>query len=136
MAFQGSRGTSCERVEIGCTVDADCPSKQACIRGQCQNPCLLDNPCGLNALCEVLDTLPVRTMVCICKEGYEGDASIECTPVKTCPPGKGLILNEREECVCPPGNGSMLPAEILTMFVKRIPKLAACFKNTLAKNAI
>ncbi len=36
---------------------------------------------------------------------YEGDASLECTPVKTCPPGRGFVLNEREECVCPPGHG-------------------------------
>ena len=28
--------------------------------------------------------------------GYEGDASIECTPVKTCPPGRGFILDGNE----------------------------------------
>jgi hypothetical protein len=52
----------------------------------------------------VLDTLPVRTMVCICITGYQGNAAIRCTPVPTCPPGRGLILNERDECVCPPGH--------------------------------
>ena len=82
----------------------DCPSKTACIRGQCLNPCTLADPCGLNAECQVLDTLPVRTMTCVCFPGYEGDASVECTPVKTCPPGRGLVLNAREECVCPPGH--------------------------------
>ena len=46
--------------------------------------------------------------------GYEGDASIECTPVKTCPPGRGFILDENENCVCPPGwafdeNGNCVP---------------------------
>ena len=39
---------------------------------------------------------------------------MECTPVKTCPPGRGLILDERENCVCPPGhafdeNGVCIP---------------------------
>ena len=34
--------------------------------------------------------------------------------VKTCPPGKGLILDEKENCVCPPGyafdeNGNCIP---------------------------
>ena len=89
-------------VEIGCTTDSECGSKLACINGNCINPCEAD-PCGLNAECVVLDSLPVRTMLCICLEGYEGDASIECTPVKTCPPGKGLIFDENENCVCPPG---------------------------------
>merc|ERR1719490_572408 len=43
-------------------------------------------------------------MTCVCFPGYEGDASIECAPVKTCPPGRGLVLDAREECVCPPGH--------------------------------
>jgi len=42
-------------------------------------------------------------MVCICITGYQGNAAIECTPVPSCPPGRGLILDENEECVCPPG---------------------------------
>ena len=29
--------------------------------------------------------------------------AIECTPLPTCPPGRGLILDEQEQCVCPPG---------------------------------
>ncbi len=34
--------------------------------------------------------------------------------MKTCPPGKGLILDENEKCVCPPGyafdeNGNCIP---------------------------
>ena len=114
--FEGSRapGAACVKVEIGCRSDSDCPSQTACISGQCINPCSLAEPCGLNAICTVLDTLPVRTMTCVCIEGYEGDASIECTPVKTCPPGRGFILDENENCVCPPGyafdeNGNCVP---------------------------
>ena len=51
----------------------------------------------------MLDTLPIRTMVCKCITGYQGNAAIECTPVPTCPPGRGLVLNEFDECVCPAG---------------------------------
>ena len=91
-------------MEVGCTSDRDCPSQTACVRGQCVNPCSLAEPCGLNAQCTVLDTLPVRTLTCVCFTGYEGDASKECTPVKTCPKGRGLVLDENENCVCPPGH--------------------------------
>ena len=88
--------------EIDCTTDSECGSKLACINLNCISPCEGD-PCGLNAECVVLDTLPVRTMVCNCLVGYGGDASTECIPVKTCPPGKGLILDEHENCICPLG---------------------------------
>eukprot|EP00095_Tigriopus_kingsejongensis_P012598 maker-scaffold642_size120736-snap-gene-0.27 protein:Tk12598 transcript:maker-scaffold642_size120736-snap-gene-0.27-mRNA-1 annotation:"GH13743" len=101
--YEGTRGNSCKKVVVGCVGDSDCPSQTACISKTCQNPCLLAEPCGVNAKCTVLDTLPIRTMTCVCLPGYEGDASIQCTPVKTCPAGSGLILNEFEECVCPPG---------------------------------
>jgi len=43
-------------------------------------------------------------MVCICIEGYQGNAAVECTPVPTCPPGRNLVLDERDQCVCPPGH--------------------------------
>ena len=67
--YQGTRGTACVTAEVPCTSDHQCPSKTACIRGQCENPCLLAEPCGVNAECTVLDTLPVRTMTCVCLEG-------------------------------------------------------------------
>ena len=101
--FEGSKGTSCTKVQIGCRSDSECPSQTACINRECINPCSVADPCGRNAKCQVLDTLPVRTMVCVCITGYQGNAAIECTPVATCPSGRGLILDENEECVCPPG---------------------------------
>ncbi|QQP34980.1 Putative LOC101893139, partial [Caligus rogercresseyi] len=97
--FIGSKGTSCVKV------DADCPSKQSCIESECLNPCVYNEPCGINAYCSVYDTLPVRTMTCTCIEGYEGDASVECFPIKTCPANSGLILDNSENCVCPVGYG-------------------------------
>lgn len=69
-----------ERIEVPpqCRVDADCPSKQACFNNVCQNPCTVTEPCGVNAKCLVVDTLPLRTMSCLCLPGYAGDADREC----------------------------------------------------------
>lgn len=61
-----------------CKMDADCPSKLACFSGNCKNPCLETKPCGANAECSVVDTLPLRTMSCLCLPGYVGDADVEC----------------------------------------------------------
>jgi hypothetical protein len=63
-----------------CTMDADCASKLACFSGECKNPCRETKPCGANSECTVVDTLPLRTMVCICLPGFVGDADIECRP--------------------------------------------------------
>lgn len=59
-------------------MDADCASKLACFSGECRNPCVETNPCGANAECVVVDTLPLRTMSCMCLPGYVGDADVEC----------------------------------------------------------
>ena len=53
-----------------CIQDADCPvTTTICLRNHCDNPCLVSQPCGINAECKVLDTRPVRTMTCVCLEG-------------------------------------------------------------------
>lgn len=35
-------------------------------------------PFAVNSECKVLDTVPVRTMICICVEGYQGNAAVQC----------------------------------------------------------
>lgn len=55
-----------------------CPSKLACFDGVCKDPCLESKPCGRNAICLVENSLPVRTMVCECLQGYVGNAEVEC----------------------------------------------------------
>ena len=55
--------------EPECRVDYDCSSKLACIDEQCQNPCLVSNPCISNQECVVTDTLPTRSVACICPDG-------------------------------------------------------------------
>ena len=61
-----------------CVVDADCPSRMACLNEVCRNPCTTLTPCGQNAECTVKNTLPQRTMVCMCIPAYVGDADIAC----------------------------------------------------------
>lgn len=61
-----------------CKMDADCASKLACFGGECKNPCFETKPCGKNAQCMVVDSLPLRTMSCLCLPGFVGDADIEC----------------------------------------------------------
>lgn len=68
----------CVPEEEKCRSDYDCPSQQACINDECVNPCNATLPCGVNAECKVLDTLPVRTMICECKPGYRGNAAVQC----------------------------------------------------------
>lgn len=59
-------------------MDADCASKLACFGGECKNPCFETKPCGKNAECLVVDSLPLRTMSCLCLPGFVGDADTEC----------------------------------------------------------
>uniref|UniRef100_A0A2S2QFK9 Neurogenic locus notch 2 n=1 Tax=Sipha flava TaxID=143950 RepID=A0A2S2QFK9_9HEMI len=61
-----------------CSMDSDCASKLACFNGDCRNPCKEIKPCGANAECTVVDTLPHRTMSCQCIPGYVGDADVQC----------------------------------------------------------
>lgn len=65
-----------------CKKDIDCPSRLACIRNTCQNPCTVIRPCLENARCDVLDTTPVRTMTCTCPEGWITDSDGICRPGK------------------------------------------------------
>lgn len=51
----------CIRKDDICHYDGECPTQTACIGGVCLNPCKEIEPCGVNSICKVLDTLPVRT---------------------------------------------------------------------------
>lgn len=71
-----------ETIEPQCSRDVDCPSGTACLNAKCVNPCQGPSPCGTSSECKLVDTLPVRTMICECLPGYRGNALIECTPNK------------------------------------------------------
>jgi hypothetical protein len=68
-------------VPRGCQSDADCASQQACYAGDCKNPCHVEKPCATNAECTVVSTLPRRTMVCTCKNGFKGQGDYKCEKI-------------------------------------------------------
>ncbi len=71
-----------------CKIDSDCPSRLACINERCQNPCPIIRPCHPSAECRVVDTVPVRTMICMCPDGHVVDRNAQCLPSKLCLPQK------------------------------------------------
>lgn len=68
----------CIQRDEQCHDDGECPSKMGCIGGTCVELCGTIHPCGVNAECKVLDHVPVRTMVCECLPGYQGNAAVQC----------------------------------------------------------
>ena len=71
--------------DLGCSEDAECPSRQACIikngRGECVNPCLEFRPCATDAKCEVKNELPLRVMTCTCNPGFTGKGDERCDKI-------------------------------------------------------
>lgn len=65
-------------VEPECRNDADCPSQLACINAHCQNPCSQPDVCSLDQQCRILDTLPLRTIICQCLPDTIVDANGRC----------------------------------------------------------
>lgn len=49
-----------------CTTDSQCPSQTACINLKCANPCRLGQMCSPDQECRVSDSLPLRTVMCLC----------------------------------------------------------------------
>lgn len=119
--YIGNTKTGCKQIEEKCSLDKDCPSQLACIAAECINPCEATKPCGVNAICKVFDTEPVRTMVCECPPGYQGNAAVQCDKsnvvptnykpvinltrflVSPCREDLGFIRGPDGKCICPPG---------------------------------
>ena len=68
-------------IEPDCTTDSQCDSQLACIDEECKNPCQAIDPCARDANCRVHDTLPLRTMSCICRPGFTGNGFVRCEPI-------------------------------------------------------
>lgn len=68
---------------LECNVDADCSSQLACINSKCVNPCNNQlNVCSPQQICSVLDTLPLRTIICKCPNDLITDNARNCVPIK------------------------------------------------------
>ena len=77
-----------ELQDVECEVDSDCPSGRACLDNKCRNPCYSLSPCDDTAVCSVVDTVPFRTMICSCREGWIPDSDRSCVPIPNpVPPG-------------------------------------------------
>ena len=72
-------------VDPECRVDGDCPSQHACIDQRCQNPCIVRNPCSGAQKCVVTDSLPIRTVGCVCPDGSVAGPQGECVRVTATP---------------------------------------------------
>lgn len=117
MLPDGNPYSYCYKIELEsipeCQFDGDCPSQMACIDDTCSNPCLKLTPCTSSSQCRVLDSLPVRTMVCECLNGVP-DSRGECRKLPTvktgcesddeCSENESCINQQcRNPCDCAPG---------------------------------
>lgn len=83
--FVGNPEVNCAlEPKLECSQDSDCsPNNLACINNKCQNPCDELKPCSQPAKCQVIPSTPVRTMVCICPDGYISSGNGACRPIES-----------------------------------------------------
>lgn len=65
-----------------CTSDSECPSHMTCVNRICENPCSRSNVCDAQQVCTVLDTVPVRSIVCRCPPDMITDSQGRCVPIR------------------------------------------------------
>ncbi|KAK3931322.1 Fibrillin-1, partial [Frankliniella fusca] len=93
----------CQPIE--CRSDDDCSNDKLCDNFMCKIACLVENPCGRNALCSAQG----HRQVCFCQPGYTGDphagcklidfcADSPCGPLARCENARGSF-----KCLCPLG---------------------------------
>ena len=102
---QGDPLSHCERTivlsEPECRMDGDCPSGYACLKDECRDACKELEPCATGARCTVSDSVPFRTMICRCPEGYIIDENGACKttqlPPLSCSSDKDC--SDQESCI-------------------------------------
>lgn len=78
LLFSGTRPVE---AEPECRQDSDCPSRYGCINQRCQNPCTVGDVCSRDQECRVLDTLPLRTIMCQCPSDTVNAKDGTCRPI-------------------------------------------------------
>ena len=114
---------------VECLIDPDCRDDQICHNFNCLDPCLVDNPCAINAICSAR----THAAQCRCPEGLNGDPYVlckrdecrvnrDCARDKACrqghcvdpctdasagapcaPAAECHVADHNAKCVCPPG---------------------------------
>ena len=91
----------CSPVQVGCRSDSECGDDEACVDGDCKDPCAFPNdPCGRGAICRAHHHIGV----CRCPEGWAGNPHTECYTYECltdaeCPLDKACVSKEcRDPC--------------------------------------
>lgn len=87
-------------LDTQCTLDTDCPPTQACISGQCKDPCTVRGACGERALCQTV----AHAAQCSCPQCYVGRPKVACRPDPTCdvsPKDPPITTGCRGDSECP-----------------------------------
>lgn len=85
----------------GCRTDSDCSNQLACINQLCINPCAKSDVCSAEQECKVLDTLPLRTVLCQCPTDTIADNNGLCQPIKHPQPACSVDsdCNDSDRCL-------------------------------------
>lgn len=73
-----------EPIEPECTQDSECALNLACINTKCQDPCVSAGMCTSEQECKVLNTAPLRTMICLCPPNTITDVNGQCKQIGIC----------------------------------------------------
>lgn len=93
----------CQLVE--CETNSQCSNDKLCDKYTCKIACLVNNPCGKNALCSAES----HKQVCYCQPGFTGDPLLGCKLIDFCadaPCGPGAICQNSRgsfKCICAEG---------------------------------
>lgn len=124
----------CQKVE--CETSDQCSNDKLCDQYMCKIACLVNNPCGRNALCSA----EKHKQVCYCQPGYTGNPHKGCQLIDFCadaPCGPGATCHNSRgsfKCQCPHGtvgdpynDGCRAPVECITN--SDCPIVAECDKT-------
>lgn len=69
-----------------CSIDSDCASQLVCTNSHCTNPCAINSVCSPDQECRVLDSSPLRTIMCQCPSDAILDPSGRCIAIVSVQP--------------------------------------------------
>lgn len=79
--YEGDSDLYCSLIPVpDCQLDHDCSALQGCVDGHCVDLCQKLQPCSSGAVCQILNTKPVKALSCVCPAGYSGDPQFACIP--------------------------------------------------------